>query len=122
MAVAYFTQHLPHGFWSVGNGGELAVMYCWAFFLLVFTGPGAYALDTRFGPRGPGYVRSCLRRSPRSPRTPRRWVDSNVDKPQSAVIGSSCGGGDLHPGFALSQQLPRLSVEGPRDSTPQAEI
>ena len=73
MAVAYFTQHLPHGFWPISNGGELAVMYCWAFFLLVFTGPGAYALDTGFGPRGPGYVRSYLRRSPRSPRTPRRW-------------------------------------------------
>jgi putative oxidoreductase len=55
MAVAYFTQHLPHGFWPISNGGELAVMYCWAFFLLVFTGPGAYALDSR------------------SPRSPRRW-------------------------------------------------
>jgi putative oxidoreductase len=70
MAVAYFTQHLPHGFWPISNGGELAVMYCWAFFLLVFTGPGAYALETRFGPRGAGYVRSNLRRSPRGRR---RW-------------------------------------------------
>jgi uncharacterized membrane protein YphA (DoxX/SURF4 family) len=65
MAVAYFTQHLPHGFWPISNGGELAVMYCWAFFLLVFTGPGAYALDTRFGPGGPVYVRNYLRRAPR---------------------------------------------------------
>ena len=73
MAVAYFTQHLSHGFWPISNGGELAVMYCWAFFLLVFTGPGAYALDTGFGPRGPGYVRNYLRRGPRSPRSPRRW-------------------------------------------------
>jgi putative oxidoreductase len=73
MAVAFFTQHLPHGFWPIGNGGELAVMYCWAFFLLVFTGPGAYALDTRFGPRGPGYVGRSLRRSPRSPRGRWRW-------------------------------------------------
>jgi putative oxidoreductase len=63
MAVAYFTQHFPHGFWPISNGGELAVMYCWAFFLLVFTGPGAYALDAEFGSRN-------LRRSPRSPR---RW-------------------------------------------------
>ena len=75
MAVAYFTQHLPHGFWPINNGGELAVMYCWAFFLLMFTGPGAYALDTRSGPRGPGYIGSYLRRSPRSPRSSRgrRW-------------------------------------------------
>jgi putative oxidoreductase len=51
MAVAYFTQHLPHGFWPISNGGELAVMYCWAFFLLVFTGPGAYALT-----RGSGHA------------------------------------------------------------------
>ena len=68
MAVAYFTQHLPHGFWPIANGGELAVMFCWAFFLLVFTGPGAYALETRFGPAS---VRSYRRRAPRS--SPRRW-------------------------------------------------
>jgi putative oxidoreductase len=73
MAVAYFTQHLPNGFWPISNGGELSVMYCWAFFLLVFTGPGAYALETRFGPRGPGFVKSSLRRSPRPPRGPGRW-------------------------------------------------
>jgi putative oxidoreductase len=72
MAVAYFTQHFPHGFWPISNGGELAVMYCWAFFLLVFTGPGAYALDARFGPGGPMYGRRYLRRTPSSaPR--RRW-------------------------------------------------
>jgi putative oxidoreductase len=47
MAVAYFWQHLPHGFWPQANHGELAVVYCFAFFLLVFTGPGAYALDAR---------------------------------------------------------------------------
>jgi putative oxidoreductase len=74
MAVAYFTQHLPHGFWPISNGGELAVMYCWAFFLLVFTGPGAYALDARFGAGGPMYGRRYLRRTPSSApsSTPRR--------------------------------------------------
>jgi putative oxidoreductase len=65
MAVAYFTQHLPHGFWPINNGGELAVMFCWAFFLMTFTGPGAYALDTGFGAGGPVYVRSYVRRAPR---------------------------------------------------------
>ena len=49
MAVAFFTQHLPHGFWPINNGGELSVLYCWAFFLLVFTGPGAYALESGSG-------------------------------------------------------------------------
>lgn len=52
MAFAYFTEHLPNGFWPINNGGELAVVYCFAFFLLVFTGGGAYALDARMGRRG----------------------------------------------------------------------
>jgi putative oxidoreductase len=47
MAFAYFTQHLPHGFFPIANGGELAVLYCFAFFLLIFVGGGAYALDAR---------------------------------------------------------------------------
>ena len=76
MAIAFFTQHLPHGFWPISNGGELAVMYCWAFFLLVFTGPGVYALDTRVGRGREVYVRGYTRRGPvrepvREPR--RRW-------------------------------------------------
>jgi putative oxidoreductase len=45
MAFAYFTQHQPHGLWPIENGGELAVLMCFGFFLLVFTGGGAYALD-----------------------------------------------------------------------------
>jgi putative oxidoreductase len=45
MAFAYFTQHLPHSFWPIVNGGELAVLLCFGFFLLVFTGGGALALD-----------------------------------------------------------------------------
>lgn len=68
MAVAFFTQHLPHGFWPINNGGELAVMFCWAFFLLVFTGPGAYALETRVGR---GRALSLRRSSLRKPQ--RRW-------------------------------------------------
>ena len=45
MAVAYFTVHLPHGFLPLVNHGENAVMFCFAFLLLLFIGPGAYALD-----------------------------------------------------------------------------
>jgi putative oxidoreductase len=45
MAFAYFTQHQPTALWPIENGGELAVMNCFAFFLLVFTGGGAWALD-----------------------------------------------------------------------------
>jgi putative oxidoreductase len=47
MAVAYFTVHMSHGFFPIANHGEGAVMYCFAFFLLVFTGGGAYMLDVR---------------------------------------------------------------------------
>lgn len=47
VAFAFFTQHLPTGVIPMTNGGELAVLYCFAFFLLVFTGGGAFALDTR---------------------------------------------------------------------------
>jgi putative oxidoreductase len=47
MAFAYFTHHLPHGLVPMTNGGELAVLYCFAFLLLIFIGGGAYALDTR---------------------------------------------------------------------------
>ncbi|MBV8860571.1 MAG: DoxX family protein [Mycobacterium sp.] len=49
MAVAYFTVHLPNGFFPIANHGELAVMYCFAFLLLLFAGGGAYALDARRG-------------------------------------------------------------------------
>lgn len=47
MAVAYFSQHAPGGFWPILNGGELAVLYCFALFLLVFTGPGSVAVLRR---------------------------------------------------------------------------
>lgn len=47
MAFAFFTEHLPTGVIPMTNGGELAVLYCFAFFLLVFTGGGTFALDAR---------------------------------------------------------------------------
>ena len=47
MAFAYFSVHLPTGVLPMTNGGELAVLYCFVFFLLIFTGGGAYALDAR---------------------------------------------------------------------------
>lgn len=50
MAVAYFTIHQPKALWPVadppaGNGGALAILFCFGFFLLVFFGDGAYSLD-----------------------------------------------------------------------------
>lgn len=45
MAVAYFQQHFPHGFWPISNGGELAVLYCFIFLYLLTAGAGPISLD-----------------------------------------------------------------------------
>ncbi|MCX4822799.1 DoxX family protein [Streptomyces sp. NBC_01142] len=52
MAYAYFVVHQPESLFPLQNGGEGSATYCWAFLLLVFTGPGALALDNVFGSRG----------------------------------------------------------------------
>ncbi|MDR3662410.1 MAG: DoxX family protein [Mycobacterium sp.] len=46
MAFAYFNVHQPKGLLPIANEGEPAVLFCFALFLLVFTGGGAIALDT----------------------------------------------------------------------------
>ncbi|MGW2900703.1 DoxX family protein [Streptomyces sp. NPDC001212] len=45
MAYAYFDVHQPSALWPIQNGGDLPVMFCWSFLLLVFTGSGAFGLD-----------------------------------------------------------------------------
>ncbi|UYQ61861.1 DoxX family protein [Streptomyces peucetius] len=54
MAYAYFKVHQPESLFPLQNGGEASAMFCWAFLLLVFTGPGALALDRLLTPRGAG--------------------------------------------------------------------
>jgi putative oxidoreductase len=54
MAVAYFWIHQPHALWPIGdppggNGGTEAILFCFAFFLLVFTGGGSFSIDARRG-------------------------------------------------------------------------
>jgi putative oxidoreductase len=54
MAVAYFWMHQPRTLWPIGdaprgNGGTLAILFCFAFLLLVFTGAGSYSIDARRG-------------------------------------------------------------------------
>ncbi|WP_242427052.1 MULTISPECIES: DoxX family protein [unclassified Streptomyces] len=51
MAYAYFDVHQPAALLPLRNGGETAALFCWSFLLLVFTGPGALALDRLFGTR-----------------------------------------------------------------------
>ncbi|MFF9620517.1 DoxX family protein [Streptomyces griseosporeus] len=45
MAYAYFDVHQSVALWPLQNGGEASAMFCWAFFLLIFTGSGAFGLD-----------------------------------------------------------------------------
>jgi putative oxidoreductase len=46
MAVAYFMGHFtPSAFWPLQNGGELAVLYCFAFLYLAVAGGGRWSLD-----------------------------------------------------------------------------
>ncbi|MFD7884118.1 DoxX family protein [Streptomyces bauhiniae] len=45
MAFAYFDVHQSAALWPIQNGGELSALFCWTFFLLIFTGSGAFGLD-----------------------------------------------------------------------------
>jgi putative oxidoreductase len=49
MAVAYWMFHAPRNMYPVLNGGDAAILYCFVFLLLVFSGPGAWSVD---GSRG----------------------------------------------------------------------
>ena len=49
MAVAYFKQHFPAGYWPIQNKGELAVLYCFFFLYLATRGAGKLSID---GARG----------------------------------------------------------------------
>ena len=40
-----------HTIFPASNGGEVAVLFCFNFLLLVFAGPGAFALDNLIGRR-----------------------------------------------------------------------
>jgi putative oxidoreductase len=45
MAVAYFIAHFPRGFFPIANGGELAVLYCFAFLFISTYGAGSWSID-----------------------------------------------------------------------------
>ena len=51
MAVAYWMFHAPRNLYPVLNGGDASILYCFVFFLLVFTGPGALSVDGARGER-----------------------------------------------------------------------
>jgi putative oxidoreductase len=45
MAFAYFMAHAPQGFWTIQNGGEAAVFYCFVFLYFSAAGAGPWSLD-----------------------------------------------------------------------------
>ncbi|WP_228389511.1 DoxX family protein [Cumulibacter manganitolerans] len=49
MAYAYIVVHQPVALHPLQNNGESSALYCWVFLLLLFTGPGAFALDRKIG-------------------------------------------------------------------------
>jgi len=55
MAVAYFMFYvgtvptLEAKFYPIMNGGELALVYCWIFFYIIFYGPGRWSIDAVWG-------------------------------------------------------------------------
>ena len=45
MAVAYWMAHAPQSIYPALNGGDAAILYCFAFLYFVFAGGGAWSLD-----------------------------------------------------------------------------
>jgi putative oxidoreductase len=45
MAVAYWWVHAPGSFFPLKNGGEAAMLYCFAFLYLAAAGGGGWSLD-----------------------------------------------------------------------------
>jgi putative oxidoreductase len=45
MAAAYFMAHASNGFFPIVNKGELAVLYCWIFFVIAAQGAGIWSVD-----------------------------------------------------------------------------
>src|SRR5256714_10625892 len=56
MAVAYFMQHFPRGFWPIQNMGELAGVYCFLFLYISAPGAGPFSVAGVLGRRGAASV------------------------------------------------------------------
>jgi putative oxidoreductase len=52
MAFAYFISHAPRGFIPILNGGNLAIMYCFACLYLTCAGGGPWSLDALLRKKG----------------------------------------------------------------------
>ena len=51
MAAAYWMAHAPRGFflWTVGNGGDASVLYCFLFLYFAAVGGGKWSIDAARG-------------------------------------------------------------------------
>jgi putative oxidoreductase len=49
MSAAYFMAHFPRGPLPILNQGEQAVLYCFVFLYIAFTGAGVRSLDSIIG-------------------------------------------------------------------------
>lgn len=47
MAVGYWWMHVPRNFFPLLNGGEVMVLYCFAFLYIAAVGPGPWSLDAK---------------------------------------------------------------------------
>lgn len=54
MAYAYFVMHQPKALLPLQNGGELAALFCWGFFLIAVLGPGPWAVERLIPRRAKG--------------------------------------------------------------------
>jgi len=48
LAVGYWWMHVPNSFFPIANGGEVMVLYSFAFLYFAAAGPGKWSLDHRF--------------------------------------------------------------------------
>jgi putative oxidoreductase len=90
MAVAYFMQHAPNGFWPIMNRGELAALYSFLFLYFAAHGGGAYSLDRlvrgampESGPED-GRRRRAMRRA-RDPDAIGSSAEITAEEPDTAV-------------------------------------
>jgi putative oxidoreductase len=48
MAVGYWWMHVPNSIFPIANGGEVMVLYCFAFLYLAAAGGGKWSVDRGF--------------------------------------------------------------------------
>jgi len=47
MAVAYWMAHAPQDLFPTNNMGDAAILFCFIFLYLVFSGPGAWSINNK---------------------------------------------------------------------------